>query len=254
MKKIFFIIFLVVLIISFSGCSKITYGTIIKENGSIAEVIEIMLEEERLEEKGIETKKLFDEIEKEFSVFVYNKNFGRSFEGFNYNLTKDEQKHKITLVLNYENINSYYAFWGANLNEAESKQKYEFCFLFDKLKIVDDKTIFYNIQNSSIAKHFYDWCELNYGQIEWNSSDFKFNYVYAIPYSFGYQTNAQKVQRVDDTDYHIWQFDLSQTDKNISVFVPVIRARNIACWFVVILLLSALFGIWLYFKFKKRMK
>ncbi|MBR1925459.1 MAG: hypothetical protein IJ837_01220 [Clostridia bacterium] len=247
-----FVICLAVVIFSFSGCSSITYGTLVNQDGSISEVLEVMLDEEKLEEKGIEPQKLFEEIEKEYSVFVYNKTYKKSIEGFDYNLTKDEKNKKITLILNYQDINSYYAFWEANLNDVKSKQDYEFCFLFDKLKIIDDKTVFHNIQNSSIAKHFYDWCELNYGQIEWNSCDFKFNYVYAIPTSFGYQTNAQKVQTIGDTSYHIWQFDLSQTDQNISVFVPLITNRNVACWFILILFLSGVFGLLLYFKFRNK--
>ena len=251
MKRFLFAVIVIIFLISFSGCSQITYGTIIKNDGNINEVVQVKLEPEKINEKGVDINLLFNEIEKEFSVWIYNKIAEGAVKGFIYDLIKDDKDYNIMLILNYEDINAYYAFWEVELTE-NKKQEYEFCFLYDKLKIINDKTVFYNIKNSSIAKHFYDWCETKFGQIEWDDSNFKFNYVYAIPSAFGYKTNSNIVQRVDDIDYHIWQFDLSQTDKQISVYLPVIRGRNVACLFILILFLSFIFGLVLYYKFKNK--
>lgn len=254
MKK-FLTVFVLVFCFMLSGCSQINYGTIIKEDGSLEEIFEVQLDEIELTKCEIDIDSLFEKIEEKFLIWVYENALNNEIEGFEYDVLKDTKKYKITLSLRYQSIDVYYDFWGIEKDETKTSQKeLRFKFFYDELVIREDSNFFDKLKNSSYAKFFYDWLSKNYPNIDWDSKDFKFNYVYAVSSDIGYRSNATKVQRVGDYDFHIWQFDIESKDQSILVFIPILTNRNIACYYVIILLFSAVFGLILYKKFRSKIQ
>ena len=72
MKK-YFLVFSLVCVLLFSGCSQISYAVQIGKDGTIAETVDVVLDKNQLEEKGINPNLLLDEIENEMKTWANSK-------------------------------------------------------------------------------------------------------------------------------------------------------------------------------------
>ncbi len=245
MKK-YFLVFSLVCVLLFSGCSQISYAVQIGKDGTIAETVDVVLDKNQLEEKGINPNLLLDEIENEMKTWANSKQFEK---GVTHKIIKNSSELSCRIMLGFEDDEKYRTFW--QIEDIKEQKEIEFCFLYDNLIISKSETVFKNAKESSFANHFKTWCNENFGEITWQDSDFKFGFIYGVPSSFNYMSNADSVIEIGDTRYHIWQLSLENADRQVVFFTPIITARNIACGLCVILILTFVFGLVLFLKLRK---
>jgi len=250
MKKINIIIVLLFLLFGFTGCSQINYGMSVNIDNSISEMIQINLDSDSLTTAGISPTNLISEIENQMQEWLTQLIQGRNVIGFTAEIQKDPTSFAITLSLNYSTIEVYNQFW--NITPSEEEKECIFHFFYDSVIISKNTSVFNNIQNSSFAEYFQNWCTENYPDSAdiWTDSDFQFGYVYGLPSALGYLSNADRVYVVNSMAYHVWDFDLSQTDTEICFYINIIQGRNLACWWILFLILTAIFGVCLFYRLK----
>jgi len=250
MKKLNLIIILLIILLGFTGCSQINYGISVNLDNSISEMMQIKLDNENLSTAGINAVDLMGEIETQMQEWLNQKIQGRTIIGFNADIQKDETNFYITLSLNYSTIEVYNQFWNVIPNNEE--KKCVFHFFYDSVIISENTSIFSDIQNSSFAEYFQNWCTENYPDSAniWTDNDFQFGYVYSIPSALRYFSNADRVCLVNGMAYHIWEFDLSQTDTEICFYINIIQGRNLACWWIIFLVLTGIFGLCLFYRLR----
>lgn len=249
MKK-YLAILLVCITIFFSGCCQINYGINISKDNSIQEAFEVKLDQTFFDDNEIQPDILFDEIDKQMNKWLSDKIANREIEGFSFEVEKDSPNFSISLILSYANQTVYQSFW--NIKETpSSKKETKFRFLYDVLIISKNSTIFKDIEQSSFANYFKNWCKEHYGNLNFKEGNFKFGYVYGMPKETNYMSNADSVVLAEDTVFHIWQFNLANSDKEVCFFIPIMQGRNVACCFITILVFTLLFAVFLYFKLKE---
>ena len=248
MKKWSFLIIFICILFTFTGCSQINYGISVNVDASITEMVQVKLDEDILSSAEINTLDLLEEIESVMQKWLNEKTQGGIINGFNASIQKESVNFSITLSLNYSNLETYNQFW--QITPSEEEIEYEFNFFYDRAILCRKTTIFNNIQNSSFAQHFQSWCEENYPNSVnlWEDSDFQFGYVSALPSSLGYLSNADRTYVVNGMSYYIWEFDLSQSDTEICFYMNIVKGRNLACWWLIFLIMTLLFGICLYLR------
>lgn len=250
MKKFFYLNFLLFFILLLGGCSRIDYGVIIQPNNSISEVFQVRLDSEQLSKYNIDTSFLLSEIETQIYSWLDTQLHNRTVAGFSPQIQKDRSQFSITLILNYATMACYQNFW--RIPPSSEPPQFEFHFFYDKMIVRNSPSIFAHAQKSSFAQHFHSWFLENYPESAniWTNSDFKFGYTYGLPSDAGYFSNADKTYSTDTTTYHIWEFDLSQSDRSICFYNIIIQPHNLACWWCFFLLLTALFGLFMFLKLK----
>lgn len=254
MRKFNFVLILLLVLISFSGCSQISYGISVNTDGSVTEMVQVKLDNEALLSAGMDTFGLLDEIETVMQDWLDTKVNGRILLGLTPSIQKDNGNFSVTFSLNYSSMEAYYQFW--EITQEVQETEYEFHFFYDREILSRRTTVFNDIQNSSFALYFQNWCEENYADSSsiWTDSDFQFGYVYALPSYLKYLSNADWTYSINGMSYYIWEFDLSQTDTQICFYLNVVQGRNFACWWLMFLVMTVIFGICLYMRMFLRLK
>ena len=248
MKKLFSLLSVLFLLPMLCGCFEIDYAIKSNEDGSIYEHYRITLDSARLYENNIDARQVFNEIENQIISYCENQELDK--KGISCYIRKNTEDFCITLSINYPSQEIYQEFWG---QDDEPNLSVQFCFLYDMLILNQSSIDVQNLKKNSFAKYFYDYCQKNFGQINWDESNFKFSYIYQTS-SKSLYSNADQVLSDGNIFSHIWQFSLADSQKDLLFFVPIVQAHNIACWLVLILVLTGSFGLFLFIYFKKSKK
>ena len=250
MKKLFSLFAIIFLLPLFSGCFEIDYVIGSNEDNSIYEQYHITLESEKLYENNIDATQILNEIENQIISYCENQELDK--KGISCYIQKDMQNYSISLSMTYPTQEIYQDFWGQK-TEDEANLSVQFCFLYDMLIISQTTFDVQNLKENSFAQYFYSYCQENFGDINWDENDFKFSYIYQTT-SKNLYSNADRVISDGSTFSHIWQFSLADSKKDLMFFVPIVQAHNVACWLILILILTAFFGLFLFIYFKKQNK
>lgn len=252
MKK-FLSVCLLLLVVLFSGCAQISYAVCAMADGSVCEAYQVKLNKQVLDDKHIDASIVLDEVKSQMENWFNQSLQNRSVEGVSHVIEKDAKNYCVSLNLKYANYDCYKSFWNIEDFDVREEKQTQFHFLYDTLIVSKSKTIFNDAKNSSFATHFKNFIEEKFDQTTFNDQNFVFSFVYAMP-NTNILSNANQVVVVNQMAYHIWQFNLSECDKEIVFYVPIIQAHNVACAFLCVLFATFIFMAVLFFKFKEKVK
>jgi len=246
----------------FGGCSQVEIGINILPSGQIQQYVVIALNENELENVGIDFTTFLDEVGSIVSDYISSK-----FSGVPATLTKNETLGTITGILTYPSYQFYYDYWtsrGEVFNDDEPEINEGF--LWDTT-IVSRFNLCYQTEEmenlyAEITTRLEETIDTT---LPFTLDDVDIYYSYAVPYT------TARVSRLkanctysydytyDDGSYtlrhFVWKINSSDTD-----FEAILYSRSIhnSVWYALLLILTGIFAFILfinnYFKNKKKQK
>ena len=246
MKKFLSVAFmLITCIFCFAGCSSISQSLVINSDGTIQESLRVQFDTEELQKQNVSANALAEHAEqiaqdfKESKKVYINPNLEITFD---INLSTQEDPI-LTIDLTFGKIESWYAFWELPIPTAQDYQ-YQKGWFIDRQIIHNGSTDFNSSIADVISEEMQSFINETYPDYNLDLSTIKTNYLRAydrngvIP-----STDADYMILTDTHLFYVWEFDLSDKERNILIYQNVITNHNRGNWFITALGLTLLFGI-----------
>ncbi len=246
MKKFLSVAFmLITCIFCFAGCSSISQSLVINSDGTIQESLRVQFDTEELQKQNVSANALAEHAEqiaqdfKESKKVYINPNLEITFD---INLSTQEDPI-LTIDLTFGKIESWYAFWELPIPTAQDYQ-YQKGWFIDRQIIHNGSTDFNSSIADVISEEMQSFINETYLDYNLDLSTIKTNYLRAydrngvIP-----STDADYMILTDTHLFYVWEFDLSDKERNILIYQNVITNHNRGNWFITALGLTLLFGI-----------
>lgn len=265
-------IILVLVVLFFCGCSKVSYSVIQYPNGKISQTFQVSVDKEMLINQGLDEtdvanletkiksvlKDVVDKLILEFraeaqeiykdDIVTYSKVITKVENG----LTKGVavKDNFVVAEFLFEDYITYKYFYNIN-DETSSNTEKKQTFLYN-VNLTNSLTPFATYENSAIFLDAVTEIE-NYvlenniqnvaGEI-FSREDLVFNYCYVVPAGAKMHSDADYVSTINGLEYHVWKMDSSNLAREISLYTLSPRTY---IWYGLALILTLILMIILFF-------
>lgn len=258
-KKILISVFVLTILLVFSGCATVNYRIDRNDDGSIYETFGVELDVDAIKAAGHSDaeilnlkNKIEDDFEKSIVTFSLRYSFflaeTKAYVDENFEYTNGWDSNKYVLKLKFNSIYMYYLFYNISSDTPyEPTQTIEEGVFFKKI-IYEDTTIYNEITLYDIADYLTDFPEFDVDDVDCT-------YTYATP-NYRWRGEGVDVTSYDDNNYtYTWNLSSSDWNEPIRLYFYV---ANEVSWLVVItfstLLVCAIMLVIAIIKVKKKNK
>lgn len=260
MKKLLTVFLMLIMsVILFSGCASVNYSIQIMEDGTVEQSFTVNLNEQELNDAGYQLEDVEQMIVGKMNTVVSN-----AYTNFaNRNLSTDIKQqvlnsilasvtypdtNSVKLTLTFNSLTVYRYFYGS-LPESDDPQdttQTETHLFYDKY-IDENQTVYYDLQDNSIAQSVLDYFG---GDFTFEDSTYSFSYGTPLMHLY---SNADEISVEDGVKVHTWNFTYDQVNDNILTYTIGI---NSGAWYFLALGMVIIFigGLIAFDQIKKRKK
>lgn len=236
-----------------SACSTITYGVYIYDDGSIAQVYNISLDNTQMTQANVNTADILNRIDTTIENYKNNLLDGKDCTGVNFEVLSETYSR--TIKISFANISAYNRIYEIDTSSTQPPTIVDGLF-FNKQILYEGNSPYSTLKDSELFNQFFDYITTTY--MDGNASATT-QYLSSIKvmtsriYPTSYRTNANANYHKTNNGYdiYVWESDLatelSETPQQLQIWRATYSTANRLAWYGTAIALTILIGLILFF-------
>lgn len=236
-----------------SACGTLTYGVYIYDDGSIAQVYDITLDNTKMTQASVDTSDILNHIDTLIDNYKTNLLDGKDDTGVSFEITKGTYSR--TVKITFSSIAVYNRIYEIDTSSNEPPTIVEGLF-FNKQILYDGNTPYSTLASTELYTQVFDYITNTYmgGNAETTNQYLSGITVFTsriYPTSYHTNANSNYHQTTNGYDIYIWESDLakelSSSPQNMQIWRPTYTTTNRLMWYGTAIVITIIAGSILFF-------